>query len=141
MEFLNKLYNKVVFSDAPELNIGAMDMGEEQTAIRLTKDAVARLATATGTVGSMEIFIPVEMDVSIDKTSPMYSQWVSRLLKNAYIGGSVTVYDDVNISYTGTKPSVSCSDFGKLNGTDPQVTFTVHANLRVNTEALAGFNI
>lgn len=141
MEFLNKLYNKVIFSNAPELNLGATDMGEEQCSVNLTEESVKRLRTATGTVGSLEIFVPVEMTVAIDKTSPNINYWKKRYLENGYIGGSVTVYDDTNYSYTATKPSIIIDSLGNFNGTDPVITFKVSANFRVNTTALAGFNI
>lgn len=139
MEFLNKLYNKVIFSDAPALNVTAYDMGIEQCKISLDKPGVARLETATGTVGSLEIFVPVNMTVSIKRTSPASGAWLSRMLANGYIGGSVTVYDDTNTSYVATEPSIKVDEAGPFNGTEPAVTFTVQANLKVNSQALAGF--
>lgn len=139
MDFLNKLYNKLIFSDAPNLNIGAHDMGIEQCRVTLQKPGVARLETATGTVGSMEIIVPCDISVSIKKTSPIISYWSERIFQNGYIGGSVVLYDDVNNSYTATEPSIKIDELGALNGTEPAITFTVQANLKVNNEALAGF--
>lgn len=138
MEFLNKLYNKCIFSDAPNLNLTAYDMGIDQCKIALAKPGVARLDTATGTVGSLEIFVPVDMTVSIKRTSAVASAWLSRMMTNGYIGGSVTLYDDTNSSYVATEPSIKLDEAGPFNGTEPAVTFTVQANLKVNSQALAG---
>lgn len=139
MEFLNKLYNKVIFSDAPNLNVTAYDMGIGQCKVSLQKPGVARLDTATGTVGSLEIFVPVDMSIQVKRTSPAYAYWLDRVMKNGYIGGSVTMYDDTNVSYTATEPSIKIDEAGPFNGTEPMTEFTVQANLRVNTQALAGF--
>mgnify|MGYP004558189967 FL=1 len=139
MSFINKLYNKVIFSDAPDLNITAFDMGIGQCKLSLQKPGVARLETATGTVGSLEIFVPVDMTVQIKKTSPAAGQWLKRYIENGYIGGSVTLYDDVNNSYTAIDPSMKVDEAGPFNGTEPMVEFTVQANFRVNVKALSGF--
>lgn len=139
MEFLNKLYNKVIFSDAPNLNVTAYDMGAGQCKVSLQKPGVARLETATGTVGSLEIFVPVDMTIQIKRTSPAYAYWLDRIMKNGYIGGSITMYDDANVSYTAIEPSIKVDEAGPFNGTEPMIEFTVQANLRVNTQALAGF--
>ena len=42
MHFINRLYTKLIFSDAPNLNVGAYDMGEGQVTIKLTEDSVKR---------------------------------------------------------------------------------------------------
>lgn len=139
MEFLNKLYNKVIFSDAPNLNVTAYDMGAGQCKVSLQKPGVARLETATGTVGSLEIFVPVDMTIQIKRTSPAYAYWLDRIMKNGYIGGSITMYDDTNVPYTAIEPSIKVDEAGPFNGTEPMIEFTVQANLRVNTQALAGF--
>ena len=78
MHFINRLYTKLIFSDAPNLNIGAYDMGEGQVTIKLTEDSVKRLKTATRTIGSLEIFVPVEADVEIAKDSPVRQNWLAR---------------------------------------------------------------
>lgn len=139
MNFINRLWTKLIFSDAPNLNVGAYDMGEGQISINLTEDSVKRLKTATRTIGSLEIFVPIEAQVEIAKDSPIRLAWVDRYLKNGYIGGSVTFYDDTNESYTATEPSITLGELGNFNGTDPKLSFKLHANLLVNTEALSGF--
>ena len=138
MQFLNRLFNKVTFSDAPNLNITAMDMGEEQCTITLEAEGVDRLPVATGTIGSLRIFVPVTMALSIKKTSPILGYYRQAILENGYIGGSVTIMDDVGNEYTAVKPSIAISEMGALNGTQPAVTFNVKANLRVNSKSLVG---
>lgn len=139
MHFINRLYTKLIFSDAPNLNIGAYDMGEGQITIKLTEDSVKRLKTATRTIGSLEIFVPVEADVEIAKDSPVRANWLARYKANGYIGGSVTFYDDTNTAFVGTEPSLSISSDMSSNGSDPKNTFKLSANFLVNTQALAGF--
>lgn len=139
MKFLNKLYNKLIFSDAPNLNCTAFDMGRQQCTARLARKGVNRLDTATGTVGSLEIFVPVELRVEILKTSPVIDYYSERILKNGYIGGTLTMYDDVNKAYTIDDVSMSLEEIPSTGGEAPAVTFVLEGNLRVNQEALAGF--
>lgn len=139
MEFLNKLYNKVIFSDAPNLNLTAYDMGSGQCKAAFNKPGVARLETATETVGSLEIYVPVDISIQVKRTSPAYSYWLQRIIANGYIGGSMTLYDDTNVSYVATKPSIKVDEAGPFNGTEPMIEFTIQANMKVNTQALAGF--
>lgn len=139
MKFLNKLYNKLIFSDAPNLNITAFDMGEGQCTIKLNKRSVNRIPTATGTVGSLEIFVPVEITVEVLKTSPVIKYYRERYFKNGYIGGSLTLYDDTNEEYSCEEVSMALDEFPQTNGTQASVNFILEGNLRVNMEALAGF--
>ena len=139
MKFLNKLYNKLIFSDAPNLNLTAFDMGSSQCSARMGRKGVNRLDVATGTVGSLEIFVPVTLSGAVQKTSPSLKYYKERILKNGYIGGTLTVYDDVNEAYVIDDVSISVEEIPPMNGTEPAVTFQIEGNLRVNEEALAAW--
>lgn len=136
MDFLNKLYTKAVFTNAPELNVTAYDMGENMISATLEDEVVNRLRTAVGTVGSMAIFVPVTVSIDILKTSTAVDEYASRILSNAFIGGDLTVYNDVNSPYTIKDVSISLKELGAMNGTQPSVTFEVKGNLEVNKDAL-----
>lgn len=136
MDFLNKLYTKAVFTNAPELNVTAYDMGENMISATLEDEVVNRLRTAVGTVGSMAIFVPVTVSIDILKTSTAIDEYASRILSNAFIGGDLTVYSDVNSPYTIKDVSISLKELGTMNGTQPSVTFEVKGNLEVNKDAL-----
>lgn len=136
MDFLNKLYTKAVFTNAPELNVTAYDMGENMISATLEDEVVNRLRTAVGTVGSMAIFVPVTVSIDILKTSTAIDEYASRILSNAFIGGDLTVYNDVNSPYTIKDVSISLKELGAMNGTQPSVTFEVKGNLEVNKDAL-----
>lgn len=139
MDFLNKLYVKAIFSDATELNVVAGDLGEDMIKVTLQDDIVKRLPTATGTVGSLNIFIPAEVEISLLKTSPSFQMYFDRCLKNGYLGGTLTIYDDVNNFAEINKVSLTIRDLPNFNGSNPSVTFVAQGNLEVNREALAGF--
>lgn len=136
MQFLNKLYTKAIFTDAPELNVGAYDLGEKMISIQIDEDFVNRLPTATGTVGSLAIIVPVTVNIDILKTSSAVGEWSDRVLSNAYIGGTLTVYNDVNAPYSIKDVSINIKSMGNLNGTEPAVQFEVKGNLEVNKDAL-----
>ncbi|HEC1823346.1 TPA: hypothetical protein R1765_001970 [Campylobacter coli] len=136
MKFLNKLYNKCIFSDAPEMNATAYDMGESMTSISLQDEVVNRLKTATGTVGSLSIFVGVTINISILKTSPIIDTYMSRILNNGYIGGTLTLYDDTNRAFTIEDVSLNVSEIPAMNGTEPAVQFSLQGNLLVNKDAL-----
>lgn len=136
MQFINKLYTKLVFSDAPELNVTPYDMGEGMTSASLDDPVVNRLKSATGTIASMNIVVGVTLSVSILKTSSALQEYATRLLSNGYIGGTLTAYDDINNSYTFTDLSLNLTEIPAMNGSEPAVTFQIQGNLQVNRAAL-----
>lgn len=136
MKFINKLYTKAIFSDASELNLTAYDMGESTCSITYNDEVVARLRTAVGTIGSMAIFTAVDVEVSIIKTSPAIDNYMNRIKNNAYIGGTLTLYDDINREYTIEDVSLNIKQVPNMNGTEAAVSFTISGNLWVNKEAL-----
>lgn len=138
MDFINRLYTKVIFTEDASLNVTPYDMGDGQIQVSIGDDIVRRLRAATGTVGSLSIYVPVKIVISILKTSPAYTTYATRALQNGYIGGSATIYDDVNVGWTITDPSISTATFPNANGSDPAVEVTIEGNLLVNTQALAG---
>lgn len=139
MEFLSKLYTKIIFSDDSSLNLVPRDLGEEMITGSISEGPVKRLPTATGTIGSLNLAVSVTLNVSILKTSPTFSKYWNRILNNGYIGGTATLYDDAGNSYTISEVSLSVSDFPAANGSNPAVTFLVDGNLQVNKQAIVGF--
>lgn len=138
MKFLNKLYGKAVFSGDSGLNVVATDLGEEMIKITFDDAVVNRLKSATGTVGSLSIFVSATAEIQVLKTSPVYENYLNRIIENGYIGGTLTVYDDVNISYEMEEISLDISELPSNAGTTPAVTFKAQGNLRVNRRAILG---
>ena len=137
--FINRLYNKLSFSDNSNLDVSAYDMGTDQCTASFSTRGVSRLEAATGTVVSLQIFVKVELSVSIRKTSPKIGYYRDAILGNGYVGGTVTLYDDANNSSTAYNPSIALDELGALNGSEPAITFLVECDLPVNEQALAGF--
>lgn len=141
MKFLNKLFTQVIFSEASELNLVATDMGEQQIGgISFEDEPVARLKTATGTIGSLGIFVSATAKVSVLKTSPMADNYWKRILSNAYIGGTCTLYDDTNRAYEISDVSINISEIAPMNGTEPAVEYTIQGNLWVNKDSIGEIN-
>lgn len=136
MKFLNKLYVKAIFSDAPELNVTSYDMGENMVSIQYDDDVVSRMKTATGTMGSLNIFVGATATISIVKSSPAIDTYKKRVLSNGYIGGTLTLYDDVNGEWVLEEVSLNQKGIGSVNGTEPAVEFEIQGNLLVNKDAL-----
>ena len=137
MDFLNKLYTKAIFSADDSLNVTAYDLGEDMISAQIAEPPVNRLATAVGTVGSLNIMCPVDVTIAVLKTSPIVSNFYNRLLTNGYVGGTLTLYDDVNQSFTLEDVSVSLNEVPNANGTQPAINFLVQGNLLVNKDALS----
>ena len=137
MDFLNKLYTKAIFSADDSLNVTAYDLGEDMISAQISEPPVNRLATAFGTVGSLNIMCPVDVTIAVLKTSPIVSNFYNRLLTNGYVGGTLTLYDDVNQSFTLEDVSVSLNEVPNANGTQPAINFLVQGNLLVNKDALS----
>ena len=137
MKFLNKLYVKAIFSDAPELNVTAYDMGENMIRITYEDDVVNRIRTATGTMGSLSIFVAATATIAIVKSSPAIDEYKKRILSNGFIGGTLTLYDDINGEWTLEDVSLKQKEVGSVNGTEPAIEFEVQGNLLVNADALS----
>lgn len=138
MDFLNKLYTKAIFSDAPEMNVVAKDLGEDMISATVNEPIVNRIPTATGTIGSLAIVVPVDISISVLKTRPVFQEYLKRIISNGYLGGTVTIYDDVNTAYTIRDVSFTINEVPTANGTVAAVTFTIQGNLEVNQTALFG---
>lgn len=138
MKFLNKLFGKAVFSGDSGLNVVATDLGEEMIKITFDEPVVNRLKTATGTVGSLSIFIPATAEIQVLKTSPVYENYLNRVIENGYIGGTLTIYDDVNVPHEMEEISIDLSELPTNAGTTPHVVFKAQGNLRVNRKAIIG---
>lgn len=136
MEFLNKLYVKARFTSAPELNVGAYDLGENMISVTLDEESVNRLPTATGTVGSLAIVVPCTVNIEILKTSTAMDEYQKRIFSNGYISGTMTIYTDTNTPLTMKDVSVSLTDLGSFNGTAAAIVFSVKGNVEVNKDAL-----
>lgn len=136
MEFIFKGFSKAIFSDAPALNLVPRDLGEDMISASYDSDVVARIRTAVGTIGSPELFAEVSITVNILKTSPQYEVYKSRIRSNTVIDGELTVYDDVNSSYTFSKLTVKPTGFTG-SGKDASVQYIVQGNYAVNTDLIA----
>lgn len=139
MKFLNKLYVKAIFSDVPELNVTAYDLGEDMISIQFEDDVVNRIKTATGSMGSLAIFVSVTVNISIVKSSPAIDIYKERILSNGYVPGTLTLRDDINGEWTIEDLSLNQKEVGNVNGTDAAIQFQVQGNLLVNKDSLYAF--
>lgn len=139
MPILNKLLSKVIFSDATELNVSPSDLGENMISVSIDDDVVHRLRAATGTVASASLYVQINISISVLKTSPVFQNYASAILNNAIVGGTVTVYDDRGVPYTGKDVSLNLKEIPNMNGTEPAVTFIVQANLPVNSKLVTSY--
>ncbi len=137
--FINKLKNKVSFSDDSTLDIGVYDMGFEQVRIEIEDEGGKRLEVATGTIFSYNVFCKVSAIISVRKTSPMCQRYLDRFANDCFIGGTATLYDDAGNYFTAYNPSISLKEMGAMNGSIPAYEFIFRADLVVNAEALSGF--
>lgn len=135
-EFLHKGFVKAVFSDVPELNVIPQDMGQSMITVNSFSPSVTRLPTATGTVASAEIFVEVDITVSILKASPADSIYTQRFIQNGVIPGSVTLYDDVNKAWNFTKLSIAMNGFS-ANAGEASRDYTLTGIFPVNTQLIA----
>lgn len=138
MKFLNKLFGKAIFSEDNGLNVTAHDLGESMIRVSFEDPVINRLKTATGTIGSANIFVSATAEIQVLKTSPVYENYLKRIRDNGYVGGTLTIYDDVNISYELEEVSLDLSEIPENSGTQPSVTFKAQGNWRVNRKIIAG---
>lgn len=135
-EFLHKGFVKAVFSDEPALNVTAADMGSEMISVTFDDKPVNRIATATGTVASANVSVPVSATLQVLKASPADSIYTNRIKANGVIPGTLTLYDDVNKPWTLSKLSISISGFS-ANASEAHRAYTIEGILPVNTDLIA----
>ena len=136
MKFLNKLYTKAIFSADNTLNVTASDLGENMISGAFNDEVVARLRSAVGTVGSLAIFCDAEIRIDILKTSPTIENYYNRILTNGYIGGTLSLYDDVNNVFVIEEVSLDVREIPNANGTEAAITFIARGNMKVNKDAI-----
>jgi hypothetical protein len=134
--FIHKGFVKAVFSSAPSLNIIPTDLGEDMIQVTVDEESVTRLPTATGTVASGNMFVPVTITFPILKTSGADLIYKNKWMTNGVVTGSVDVYDDVNKAWTITSLSMSLGQFN-ANGKEAFRTYTLKGNMEVNTNLMA----
>lgn len=138
MANLNKLYVKAIFSEDSTLNIVSQDMGGQQIKLTLDTPIVTRIPAAVGSVASLNPTCDATISISILKTASVADSYLKRGLENGYIGGNVTLYDDVNRVWTIYDPSIEQAEFPQSDGSDNQVTIIIKGYSYVNSKSLVG---
>jgi hypothetical protein len=133
--FIHKGFVKAVFSNVTALNIIPTDLGEDMIQITVDEESVTRLPTATGTVASGNMFVPVTITLPILKTSGADLLYKKKWMSNGVISGSVDIYDDVNKAWTVTSLSMSLGQFN-ANGKEAFRIYTIKGNMEVNTNLM-----
>lgn len=135
-EFLHKGFVKAVFSDAPALNVSAVDMGAEMITVTIDDKPVNRIATAVGTVASANVFVSVSATIQVLKASPADKIYTDRIKQNGVIPGTITLYDDVNKDWTLSKLSISLAGFS-ANASEAHRAYVIEGIMPVNTDLIA----
>lgn len=135
-EFLHKGFVKAVFSDAPALNVSAVDMGAEMITVTIDDKPVNRIATAVGTVASANVFVSVSATIQVLKASPADKIYTDRIKQNGVIPGTITLYDDVNKDWTLSKLSISLASFS-ANASEAHRAYVIEGIMPVNTDLIA----
>ena len=134
--FINKAVTSLIFPDDPDLNLTAFDMGEDAASMSIDEETVKQLKVNFGTVGAVEMAVPVTINVSIIKVVTPAETWRRRIFTNGLVQGAnrtCVFTDDVGNEYTLFACTVSMGEVS-ANASSPVYTFTVKGTLAVNTE-------
>lgn len=137
-DFLNKTYTKAIFSADSTLNLTFRDLAEDAIDADISGEIVSRLNAVYGDIPSMNPTAQVAVNIRVRKDSPSLVNYYSRIENNAIIGGTLTLYDDVNQAFTIEKPSLSLQRIENANGQNPFVQFIVNGYIEVNREIWQG---
>lgn len=137
-QFISKSFVKAVFSDAADLNLVPSDLGAEMIRITYEGEAVRRLPTAVGTVAAAEMYQPSKLAIQVLKTSPAGAIYIKRVQDNGVILGTLTVYDDSNLSHTYEQLSLNITGF-TADTSEPHYSIEVSGNKIVNSKLTAQF--
>lgn len=134
--FINKAVTSLIFPDDPDLNLTAFDMGEDAASMSIDEETVKQLKVNFGTVGAVEMAVPVTINVSIIKVVTPAETWRRRIFTNGLVQGAnrtCVFTDDVGNEYTLFACTLSMGEVS-ANASSPVYTFTVKGTLAVNTE-------
>lgn len=134
--FINKAVVKLLFPDDAELNITALDMGEEMCSLSIDKETTNRIPVAFGTVGVIEMAVDCTINISLNKVTSSAETWRNRILTNGLVNGAnreCVFYDDVGREYRLFACTIGMGEVG-ANGTAADYKFTIKGSLAVNTE-------
>ena len=134
--FINKAVTSLIFPDDPDLNLTAFDMGEDAASMSIDEETVKQLKVNFGTVGAVEMAVPVTINVSIIKVVTPAETWRRRIFTNGLVQGAnrtCVFTDDVGNEYTLFACTLSMGEITG-NASNPAYSFTVKGTLAVNTE-------
>ena len=131
-DFLNKTYTKAIFSEDSTLNVTFRDLAEDAIDADMNGEVVSRLNAVYGDIPSMNPTVALAVNIRIRKDSPSLANYYDRIQNNAIIGGTLTLYDDVNQSFTIERPSFDLQRIENANGQNPFVQFIVKGFIEVN---------
>lgn len=130
--YLNKSLTCVIFSNNPELNLTANDLGGDEIVLKYDTEGVERHDTMVGQVVSVNFFRAISIDIPIIKTSMAYQVWSDLVEKgNCFIQGSVTYRNDVGRIHTFTDISIQKGD-DSGSGTKDSTSFTLKGTQKCN---------
>ena len=91
--FLNRVKASLTVTDTPALNISASYLAKEMLSIRTTGPATDIIQTATGTVLSANVYMPIEVVVHTLRTQGLGESWRQRFLSDTSLGEIVATTD------------------------------------------------
>ena len=134
--FINKAVTSLIFPDDPDLNLTAFDMGEDAASMSIDEETVKQLKVNFGTVGAVEMAVPVTINVSIIKVVTPAETWRKRIFTNGLVQGAnrtCIFTDDVGNEYSIFACTLSMGEVS-ANASSPVYNFTVKGTLAVNTD-------
>lgn len=133
---LSRIRASVLFNSFPQLNVTAPFLGEEGISLRLNGPSTTRINTMTGTVTSLEPYIPTVLTIGLLKTQFLSDLFKQQMETLSTIGDCVVRPDSRVLS---PYPLYNCSidDVNELsfNGKSAGWIVTVGGYYLVNSAA------
>lgn len=130
---LNKVAGSVVFTDFPDLNVTASNLGKAGISLALQGNMVELIGTMSGTVTSPEPYVQAELVINVLKTQGVAEVYKEQWEDNAVIGGLVVTPDASTLS---TFELVNCAIMTvqelSFAGTDPVMQVRIQGSYEVN---------
>jgi hypothetical protein len=129
---------QITFDDKPDLQITASDLTDEGIKVSRTQPIASQKYTIFNVITIPRFMIPVEITVSLDRTSMLAKKFETRYRENCVLGDAI--FRDMSLMVPEFR-ILSCSiiqtgDFD--NSTDPSTayTLTISGGMLANTNLL-----
>lgn len=132
---INVKLTQIIFSDYPNLTMGVNDLAKEAGTLTFEGDFTNRLAGATGSILSPNLYVVGTMSFKALKTSPQTLEFWKQIQKTTILEGTATFNGDFAFEATARQLDVSVGEIS-ADGSQAFVEVVIKGDFTINAQTV-----